>query len=105
MRISLAVSHAIAEIAESLYEFLPGNPHPFADQRISFKGVAHDLRLSGFWSAGSKRPAIIGLLERTLTDRPTIFCALMVEVVRRGIGYRKSKGIPLVEMKFGHSTS
>ena len=95
MPVSLAESQAVAEIAELLYDFLPGKPYPYADPRISFQGVAHDAGLSGLWKGGSKLPAISALLDRTLATRRDLFCKLAVEIVRRGIAYRNNKGNPI----------
>ncbi len=92
MALSLKESQTIAEMASLLYGFLPGQAHPFADQRISFSGVAKDIGVGGFWQGGSKKPAIISLLENTLDHRREKFCPLVLEVVRRGINYRSNKG-------------
>ena len=101
MPTSLVESQAITEMAGLLRDFLPGNPHPYADQRISFAGVAHDLGLSRFWSGGSKLPAISTLLEQTLTRRKNAFCHLVLEIVRRAIVYRKNKGSPVGRNEIG----
>jgi len=95
MSLSLEESEAVSQLAGYLYDFLPGNPHPLADQRISFQGIAHDLGIEGFWRGGSKEPAIAALLESVLEHKREQFCRLIVEVVRRGIRYRHSKGRPL----------
>ena len=79
-------------MAGLVYDFLPGNPHPFADRRLSFAGIAAELGLE--WRGGSKRPAIVNLLERTLVEKRN-FSRLMVEVVRRAISYRENKKQPL----------
>lgn len=85
----------MAEISSLLYNFLPGQAHPFADQRISFAGIAYELGLDHFWTGGSKLPAITSLLEKTLENRSDLFCSLLLEIVRRGIKYRDSKGNPI----------
>ena len=92
MGLSLEEIRVISEIANLLYDFLPGNPHPFADQSISFKGLAHELDLGNFWPGGSKLPAIINLLEKTLEFKPQMFYRLILETVKRGIKYRAKKG-------------
>jgi len=38
--LSMREMRAVTELAEVLYDFLPGTPHPRADQRISFPGAA-----------------------------------------------------------------
>jgi len=95
MPLSLTESQAVNEIAQFLYDFLPGTPHPFADQSISFAGVAHNLGLSGFWTGGSKFPAIATLLEKTLEIRRELFCNLILDIVRKGLVYRNNKGNPI----------
>ncbi|MDQ3605660.1 MAG: hypothetical protein M3418_05675, partial [Gemmatimonadota bacterium] len=91
MPLSLAKIQAVADLAEHIAEFLPGKPHPYADPSISFPGVAARLGLSGFWSQGSKVPAVTRLLELTLEQSPRHFCTLVLEVLRRGIVYRQRK--------------
>lgn len=95
MSISLTESQAVNQIAEALYGFLPGKPHPYADQSISFIGVAHKLGLSQYWKGGSKLPAITILLEQTLENRRGLFCNLILEIVRTGMKYRSNKGSPI----------
>lgn len=92
---SLKETQAISEIAELLYRFLPGKPHPFAAADISFPGVANKLGLSNFWIGGSKKPAIIQLLQATLNYRRDQFCNLVVEIVRMGIAYSSNKSEPI----------
>lgn len=95
MPLSLQKTKSVAELSSLLYNFLPGQAHPFADQRISFQGIANELDLGHFWPGGSKLPAITSLLEKTLENRSNLFCSLILEIVRRGIKYRNSKGDPI----------
>lgn len=95
MALSLAQVNALNELAEHLYPFLPGKAHPFADQTISFAGVAASLGLAQFWSGGSKLPAISQLLTKTLEYRSTSFCPLILEIVRCSMAYRQNKGAPI----------
>jgi len=92
---SLTETLAIQKIANHLYSFLPGQPYPYADQRISFAGIAYELGLKNFWPGGSKLPAITNLLVNTLERKRSIFCQLILEVVKRGIRYRENKGEPI----------
>lgn len=92
MALSLWQTQLMSTLAGQLYEFLPGQPHPFADQTISFAGIARDLGLARFWPSGSKLPAIQQLLTETLDKRPQDFSRLMIEVIRRGVGYRSKRG-------------
>lgn len=87
MTLTLPQSKIIKDLATLLYPFLPGNPHPYADQRISFKGIAEEMGLRSFWPAGSKQPAITTLLENTYDFKKDLFCNLILEIVRRGMKY------------------
>jgi hypothetical protein len=95
MTLSLAQTQALSKLAQYLYSFLPGKAHPFADQEISFQGVATALGLNRFWPGGSKLPATTQLLTDTLQYQSNRFCPLLVEIVRKGIMYRQSKGDPI----------
>jgi len=95
MSLSLSESQAINEIARCLYDFLPGTPHPFADEKISFQGIAEDMDLIMYWQGGSKLPAIKTLLENILDHRRDLFCDLILKIVQRGLKYRNNKGEPI----------
>jgi hypothetical protein len=95
MGLSLKQSQAVAELAHYVYDFLPGKPHPYADQTISFQGVAQEVGLARFWSGGSKEPAVAQLFTRTLEYQERDFVRLIVLMVRRGIVYRQNKGDPI----------
>lgn len=100
MNLTLIETQTISKLADFLYPFLPGNSHPFADQSISFAGIAIDLGLEGFWTGGSKRPAIVALLESTLSQARGKFCPLMIQIVTRGLKYRdKSNPITKEEIE------
>lgn len=101
MRTTLQQERTLNALAHFLYDFLPGKPFPFADRSVSFPGVAASLGLSDFWPDGSKEPAIRTLLRRTFEQRQSQFCPLVLEVVRRGMGYRESKGKPLTQEEVG----
>lgn len=95
MALLLSESQSVNEISRILYDYLPGKAHPFANQDLSFEGVAHRLGLSQFWQGGSKLPAITLLLEKTLEARRSQFCSLILEIVRNGMVYRNNKGNPI----------
>lgn len=95
MALSLSESQAVNEISRILYDYLPGKAHPYANQDLSFEGVAYRLGLLPFWKGGSKLPAIALLLEKTLEARRPQFCGLILEIVRNGMIYRNSKGNPI----------
>jgi len=99
MNLSLTEIQTISELADFLYTFLPGKPHPYSDRSISFEGIAIGLKLERHWTGGSKRPAIAALLEGTLSQNRDRFCDLMLQIVTRGLKYRgKSKPITKEEI-------
>ena len=95
MGISLKESRAIAEIAELLYDYLPGSGSPKWKGHVSFKTVAEKVGVGDFWQPGSKTPMITALLERTLEYRRGCFEPLMLEIVRAGLTYRQKSGNPV----------
>lgn len=95
MTLSLADTQAVNEIAQNMYDFLPGKPHPYADQSLSFPGAAQQVGLAYLWTGGSKGPAIALLLQRSLETRRDLFCSLLLEIVRKGLIYRSNKGNPI----------
>ena len=48
MSLSLKEAQTLKKISKFLYEFLPGEAHPYTDQLISFIGVATELNLDKF---------------------------------------------------------
>jgi len=95
MRLTLVQEQTISELGKHLYDFLPGQAHPFADQLISFQGAAHAVHLGQYWQGGSKQPAVVSLLRTTLENRSDSFCDLINEIVRKALAYRNTKGTPL----------
>jgi hypothetical protein len=91
MALSLKESQALTELADRLYPFLPGKPHPHADQSLSFPGVGAKLGLARHWAPGSKGPAITRLLTATLESERGRFCPLILAVVQHGMSYRMNK--------------
>jgi hypothetical protein len=65
--------------------------HPYADQNLSFPGVAAKLGLGRYWSGGSKLPAISHLLTATLETERGRFRPLVLAVVQQGMVYRRNK--------------
>lgn len=95
MSIDLKEIQTTSEIANLIYDFLPANPHPYADQSISFSGCANKVRLGGLWRGGSKKPAISHLLRDTLDQARNNFCPLITEIVKTAILYRANKNNPI----------
>ena len=92
MGLSLKESRAIAEIAELLYDYLPGSGSPKWKGHVSFKTVAEKVGVGDFWQPGSKTPMITALLERTPEYRRGPFEPLVLEIVRAGLTYRQKSG-------------
>lgn len=95
MVLNLSQTQAVNKLAELLYSFLPGKAHPFADQSISFEGIAVSLGVGQYWPGGSKLPAITKLLSEILQHKASSFSPLILEAVRRGMSYRQNKGSPI----------
>lgn len=83
------------EIANLIYDFLPANPHPFADPSISFPGCANKVGIGALWKGGSKRPAVSQLLRDTLDKASNKFCPLIIEIVNNAMLYRINKSNPI----------
>ncbi len=106
MAISLKESRAITDMADLLYDFLPGSGNPGWKGHVSFKTVAEKAGVGDFWQPGSKLPMITALLQRTLEHRRGNFERLVLEVVRAGLTYRHKGGKPIqpteIEKLNGH---
>jgi len=99
MVLPLKHSRAVAEMAELLYDFLPGSGNPKWKGHVSFKTVAQKVGVGDFWQVGSKKPMIASLLGRTLEFRRDRFEPLLLEVVRAGLVYRQSQGNPVTPVE------
>ena len=95
MALPLKESRAIADMADLLYDFLPGSGNPGWKGHVSFKTVAEKVGVGEFWQPGSKLPMITALLQRTLEHRRGQFERLILEIVRAGLTYRHKKGKPI----------
>jgi len=92
MGLPLKQSRAVRELAEALYDFLPGSGSATWRGHVSFKSVADKVGVGDFWQPGSKLPMLTSLLERTLEFRRGRFEPLVVEIVRCGLTYRQKQG-------------
>lgn len=92
MALPLKESRAVADLAELLYDFLPGSGNPKWKGHVSFKTVAEKVGVGDYWQPGSKTPMITALLERTLEFRRGRFEPLVLELVRAGFVYRQKQG-------------
>lgn len=95
MPLSLKESRSVAEMAEVLYNFLPGSGNPKWKGHVSFKTIAKKVGVEDFWQSGSKIPMITSLFENTLEYRRGCFEPLILEIVRAGLLYRQKQGSPI----------
>ncbi len=91
MSLTLAESQAINDLSALLYDFLPGS----GNNKTAFPIAAAQVGVHQFWEAGSKLPAIVTLLTRTLEHQRSQFCPLILAVVRQSMTWRNGKGNPL----------
>jgi hypothetical protein len=88
---NLAETQILNELAGHLYGFLPGS----GNANYSFPIAATEVGVVEFWPGGSKRPAILHLLEGTFTARRHRFCPLILAVVKHSMPWRAGKSEPL----------
>ena len=72
--LSLAEAQAVENIADLLYDFLPGS----GNSKTAFPLAAAHAGVGEFWTGGSKRPAIVELLKLTLERRRNRRCQASV---------------------------
>jgi hypothetical protein len=89
--ISIKDSQALADLADILYDFLPGSGNP----RLAFPIAAAQAGVEKYWVSGSKRPAITHLLEQTYSFEKRSFCPLIEAVLRQSLTWRRGKCEPL----------
>jgi len=73
--ISIKDSQALADLADILYDFLPGS----GNARLAFPIAAEQVGVEKYWAPGSKRS----------------FCPLIEAVVRQSLTWRRRKSEPL----------
>lgn len=89
--LTLGEAQAIENLADLLYDFLPGS----GNSRTAFPIAADQAGVGEFWTGGSKRPAVVQLLTTTLEQRRSHFTKLILAIVRQSMTYRRGKGNPL----------
>jgi hypothetical protein len=93
--LSLREIRTLTGLADVLYTFLPGSGNTAWKGHTTFRTIAAKVGVADFWSGGSKKPAIVALLERTLEHERSRFQNLIVEIVRSGLIYRQKQGSPI----------
>jgi hypothetical protein len=91
MSLTLSESQALKDMASLLYDFLPGS----GNNKTAFPIAAAQAGVQQFWEGGSKLPAVVSLLTRTLEHRRSDFCSLILAVIRQSMTWRNGKGNPL----------
>lgn len=76
-------TQTIEELADLLYDFLPGSVH----SRTVFPIAAAQVGVPKFWVPGSKRPALVRLLSTMLDQRRSNFPKPIMAIVRQAITY------------------
>ena len=84
---NLVETQIINQMAGLLYDFLPGS----GNNRYSFPIAAQKVGVADFWVAGSKRPAVMQLLQATLEARRHRFCPLILSIVQHSLPWRTGK--------------
>jgi hypothetical protein len=95
MSLPLKECRAAREMADLLYDFLPGSGSSKWKGHVSFGTVAEKVGVGDFWQPGSKTPMIAALIEKTLEFRRGRFEPLIIEIIRAGLTYRQKQGNPL----------
>lgn len=88
---SFREAQAIEDMADLLYDFLPGS----GNSRTAFPIAAAQAGVGDLWVPGSKRPSVVQLLGATLEQRRHLFTKLILAIVRQAMTYRRGKGNPL----------
>lgn len=99
MPLSLVQTQAINALATTLETFLPGKPHPRADQSISFPGAVAAARLRTTWPCTSKHQALVALVSDVLQREPQKLTALLQEIVKRALVYRAKRPLTREEIQ------
>lgn len=91
MALSMKEATAVSEIADLLYNFLPGS----GNSRTAFPLAAQETGVGEFWQPGSKLPSLVQLLSATLECRRNRFCPLITAIVRQSMTWRRGRNEPL----------
>jgi hypothetical protein len=90
-KLTMVESQSIAELADSLYSFLPAS-----FSAITWPSVAESLGVRECWpDINSKTQAIPIFLRNLLEHRRGRFCDTILRVIQEGLTYRLRKGNPV----------
>lgn len=92
MGLSLKEHNAIAGMAETLYEFLPGSGSAQWRRHVTFGTVAAKVGVGDNWPGGSKKPAIVHLLSQTFERDCGLFRPLILEIMRAALCTGRARG-------------
>lgn len=91
MPLTMKEATAATEIADLLYNFLPGS----GNRRTAFPLAAQEAGVGEYWQSGSKLPSLVQLLSATLEHRRNRFCPLISAIVRQSMTWRRGRNEPL----------
>tara|TARA_R110002020_G_scaffold210743_1_gene416946 strand:- start:9049 stop:9966 length:918 start_codon:yes stop_codon:yes gene_type:complete len=91
MALTMKESSTVAALATLLYDFLPAS----GNNATAFPLAARKVGIGALWPEGySKGPGITQLLTATLEQQRSLFCPLILEIVKQSMTWR-SKREPL----------
>ena len=91
MPLTMKEATAATEIADLLYNFLPGS----GNRSTAFPLAAQEAGVGEYWQSGSKLPSLVQLLSATLEHRRNRFCPLISAIVRQSMTWRRGRNEPL----------
>jgi hypothetical protein len=95
VKLSMRDEQALTELATILYPYLPASGAVYTFGEAAGEAGVGDLWPGVKGTGLSKLPALTELLSSTLTLRRHRFCALVEQIVRAGLRYRRKKGRPV----------
>lgn len=95
MALPLRQVTALNGIAAILADILPYSG-AFDDRgQITYRSIARELGVVGFWEKMSKTPGLARLMERILENRRDVFESFIIRSVKEGLRYREKNGRPV----------
>jgi Restriction endonuclease len=95
MALPLKQVTALNGIAAILADILPYSG-AFDDRgQITYRSIARELGVGGYWEKMSKTPGLARLMERILEQRRDVFEGFIIRSVKEGLRYREKNGRPV----------
>jgi len=96
--VDFATHFIFVELSDLLYDFLPGS----GNANHAFPIAANEVGVTQHWQGGSKKPAVLKLLEDTYAVDRKCFCPLILAIVRHAVPWRRNKESPLTKEEVIH---